>query len=127
MFYRQLLLDGREVWCFTQQVSPEEKIEEIIDAERQTFLDFDYVPHYKGTMNRFKVTIKDKNDIAVVYLYSRRNASKTKYLNSLLKVGNRLSAELTIIQDPESGGERNVAMITKIISSASPSTLPLTA
>jgi len=44
MFYRQLLLDGREIWCFTQQVSLEEKIEETIDAERQTFLDFDSSP-----------------------------------------------------------------------------------
>lgn len=96
----------------------------IID---QTIQDVEYIPHYKGTMNCFKVTIKDKNDIAIVYLYSRRDASKTKHLNSLLKVGNRLSAELTIIQDPESGGERNVAMITKIIKSTSPTTLPLTA
>jgi len=93
----------------------------------QTIQDIEYTPYYKGNMNCFKVTIKDRNDIAVVYLYSRRNATSTKRLKSLLKVGNRLSAELTIILDPESGGERNVAMITKIISSASPSTLPLTA
>lgn len=44
MFYRQLLLDGREIWYFTQQVSPEETTEEIIDTERQTFLDFDPTP-----------------------------------------------------------------------------------
>ena len=96
----------------------------------QTIQDVEYTPYYKGhesKMSCFKVTIKDRNDIAVVYLYSRRNATSTKRLKSLLKVGNRLSAELTIVLDPESGGERNVAMITKIISSASPSTLPLTA
>ena len=99
----------------------------------QTIQDVEYTPYYKGYESKmccFKVTIKDRNDrndIAVVYLYSRRKATSTKRLKSLLKVGNRLSAELTIILDPESGGERNVAMITKIISSASPSTLPLTA
>jgi len=93
----------------------------------QTIQNVEYTPHYKGTMNRFKVTLKDNNSIAIVYLFSHRDASKTKHFNSLLKVGNRLSAELTIIQDPESGGERNVAMITKIINSTSPSTLSLSA
>jgi len=44
MFYRQLLLDGREIWCFTQQVSPEEKTKKIIDSKGQTFLDFDPTP-----------------------------------------------------------------------------------
>lgn len=44
MFCKQLLLDGRYIWCFTQHVSPEEKTEQVIDSKGQTFLDFDPTP-----------------------------------------------------------------------------------
>ena len=101
-----------------------------VTINNQLISSIEYTPNHRGDMNCFKVTLKDVDDkgqIAIVYLFSHRDSTRTKRLMALLKKGNRLSAELTIILDPESGGERNVAMITRIISSIPPTPLPLTA
>jgi len=87
----------------------------------KTIKSVEYTPQYKGNMNRFKITLQENKDIATVYLFSSRNKKRTTHLKGLLKIGNLLTAELTIIQDPEYGGERNVAMVTKIIDSKNPS------
>lgn len=96
----------------------------ITDVKIETV---EYTPNHRGELNRFKIRVSGEDGSAVLYLFSKRDAVRTKKLNKLLCHGNRISAILSIITDPESGGERNIAMIQRITNCLTPDKLPLTA
>jgi hypothetical protein len=84
-------------------------------------------------MNRFKLIVEESKEQATVYLFAHRDQKRTQYLKSILQKGKTIDAEVIIVQDPEYGGERNIVMITKIITIGDPvgkakqPKLPLTA
>lgn len=94
--------------------------------QNQIITKVQHTPNYKGSLNRFRIFLKEGDETAIVYFFYR-DKTKTRSYYVLLKVGNQLDAEITILQDPQSGGTSNIAMITKVIKSQSPKRLSASA